>query len=224
LTDQFHRRAGAFRDNLIATERLLDAGMIPRWQVFLTKPALGELEEIVRLVDETKLRGRVAELAGEFDIFCHPPGPEGESWDLEDVRIEQGDLERIPEPLLESTRKHFGGTLDWLPESVIVERVLDGMEIPPYAPDETWFFVNAELDVFSNYFGEMDEYGRLGNLRTDAVATMMEKFEDDSPPGLHATFHASRRELAERFGRRDSQRLYAPADLLSRWIHLSVRQ
>ena len=59
---------------------------------------------------------------------------------------------------------------------------------------------------------------------TDAVATMMERFGDDSPPGLHAAFHASRRELAERFGRRDSQKLYAPGDLLNRWIHLFVRQ
>lgn len=224
LTDYFHQRRGAFRDNITATQRLLEVGMIPRWQVFLTKPAMGDLDGLVRLVDEMQLRNRVAELGGQFDIFCHPPGPDGEAWNLEDIRVEQADLASIPKPLLDSTRKHFGQRRNWQPESALVEQVIGGMDIPPYVPGESWFLVNADLDVFSNYFSEMDEYWRLGNFRTDTITEMMEKFEADSPPGLQAAFHASRRELADRFGRNESQKLYIPASLLGRWIHLYVRQ
>ncbi|KKL90445.1 hypothetical protein LCGC14_1904600 [marine sediment metagenome] len=223
LTDHFHRRRGAFRDNITATRRLLEVGMIPRWQVFLTGPGMDDLGGIMSLVDELGLYPRVADLGGRFDIFCHPPGPEGESWNIEDIRIEQDDLARVPEALLESSREHFGGKIGWEAESVLIGKIIAGMAAPPYVPAETWFFINSDCDVFSNY-GELDGYWRLGNFKTDGVAAMMAKFEADCPAGLQAAFHAPRAELAKRFGRTDSRKLYAPGDLVSRWIHLHVRQ
>jgi hypothetical protein len=42
--DWFHRRKGVFADALTATERLLNAGMKPRWQLFLTTKLLPELD------------------------------------------------------------------------------------------------------------------------------------------------------------------------------------
>ena len=223
MTDHFHRRHGAFDDNLTATRRLLEVGMIPRWQIFLTKPSMGDLDGLVQLADRLQLRRRVADLGGQFDIFCHMPGPEGEGWNLEDIRIEPDDLARIPESLMESTRRHFEGKIDWEPESAITQKVLDGMDIPLCVPAETWFFINADGDVFPNY-GELDVYWRLGNFKTDTIGTMMERFETDIPPGLRAASHIARGDLARRFGRGDSQRLYAPGDLLDRWVHLYVRE
>jgi len=41
-TDWGMRRVWAFRDNLLATERLIEAWIAPRWQLFLTKKCLGE--------------------------------------------------------------------------------------------------------------------------------------------------------------------------------------
>ena len=223
LTDYFHRRRGAFRDNITATQRLLQVGMIPRWQVFLTKPGMADLHGLMRLVDELQLVRRVADLGGRFDIFCHPPGLRGEGWNIEDICVDQDDLDDIPAPLLASTRKHFGGTIDWEPESVLTEKIMGGMAVPPYVPDQTWFFINSEFDLFSNY-GDLDEHWRLGNFRVESVTAMMENFQSDTPPGLHATFHASPAGLAERFGRKDSRRLYDAGDLLGRWVHLYVRQ
>jgi len=49
-TDWFVRRKGAFRDNLLATERCLAVGIRPRWQFFLTKRAIPELADFVDLV------------------------------------------------------------------------------------------------------------------------------------------------------------------------------
>jgi len=50
-TDYFMRRSGAFKDALVATERLLAAGIRPRWQLFLTERAIPELEEFVELIE-----------------------------------------------------------------------------------------------------------------------------------------------------------------------------
>ena len=68
--DWFHRRAGAFDDSLLATERLLEAGIIPRWQLFLTRRIIPELGELMRLVERLKLQERVEALGGEFTSFC----------------------------------------------------------------------------------------------------------------------------------------------------------
>jgi hypothetical protein len=53
-TDYFVHRRGAFRDSLLATERLLDAGIRPRWQLFLTERILPKLEGLLALVREMR--------------------------------------------------------------------------------------------------------------------------------------------------------------------------
>jgi hypothetical protein len=54
-TDWGMRRKGAFRDQLAATERLLEVGIAPRWQLFITKRCLNELDAFLRLIDDLKL-------------------------------------------------------------------------------------------------------------------------------------------------------------------------
>ena len=53
--DWFHRRKGAFDDALAAAHRLLDVGMKPRWQVFLTTKLLPELDEFLAIVEQARL-------------------------------------------------------------------------------------------------------------------------------------------------------------------------
>ena len=218
-TDHFFRRQGAFADNLAATERLLEAEMIPRWQIILAKPGLDSLAALVSLASELRLSERVAAIGGEFDIFCHPPSPDGEAWEIENLRVDQADLARIPGELMEATRKHFRGTVNWQPEAELVARALGGDPIPAYVPDETWFFVNSRYDVFSNY-GELTPAWRLGNLMRNRVSAVVDAFETAATPGLRGAFHVPDAELAERFGRRDSRALYSPSDAKARWVHL----
>jgi hypothetical protein len=220
VNDWFHRRRGAFRDALTATERLLREGMIPRWQIFLTRAGMEDLRGLMDLAREMRLRGRVAELGAEFDVFCHPPGPDGEAWRIEHLRVTEEDLAAVPAELMESTRRHFGGSLDWRPERQITEEVLAGAEIPLGPPEETWFFMNGDLDLFTNWGGEVSRAWRLGNFRKDALDACLVAFERDAPPGLHAWLHVADAHLAGRFGRRDGRRIYTPADLKSRWVHL----
>ena len=62
--------------------------------------------------------------------------------------------------------------------------------------------------------------GRFEPFRLDVI---LDNLEADRPPGLQTAFHTPCRDLANRFGRPDCNKLYSPADILSRWIHLSVR-
>jgi MoaA/NifB/PqqE/SkfB family radical SAM enzyme len=220
MTDRLCGRNGAFKDAIAASECLLAAGMIPRWQVILTKPGLRDLPLLMEKAEQMELARRVSDLGGSFEMFCHPPGPDGEAWNLEDVRIEKSDLDLIPGELLESTRKHFGGTLEWKPESEIVHEALGGHTIPADVPGRTWFFVNADLEVFSNY-GDLTPAWRLGNFREDSLDQILASFEEERPPAMRAAFHVPDAELAERFGRKDGTCLYSPSDAKARWVRLA---
>ena len=63
---------------------------------------------------------------------------------------------------------------------------------------------------------------RLGNLRTDGVAGVLDAYENDRTPGLQAMFHKSTCELARRFGRPYGRRLYDADDLKWRWAGLQA--
>jgi len=218
-TDWFHRRQGAYRDNLKATELLLENGMVPRWQVFLGKPMMKDLAGLMKLAGEMGLRQKAAALDAAFDVFCHAPGCDGEGFTLEDIRIEEPDLAEIPAELMESTREHFGGSLDWKTEAELTRKALDGTALPRDLPEHLWFFVNADLDMFSNH-GDLTPAWKLGNFERDGLDAILDAFENDRTPGARASLQSDDRELAERFGRPESRSVYCPADLRSRWVKL----
>jgi len=82
-SDYFTRRPGSFEDSLVATERCLDAGIRPRWQLFLTQRIIPELDALLALVDQMDLEQRVWQLGHDFEIFIHMPGPGGEGFRIE---------------------------------------------------------------------------------------------------------------------------------------------
>ncbi|MBM3498696.1 MAG: hypothetical protein FJX74_08475 [Armatimonadetes bacterium] len=217
--DWFFRRPGAFNDALFATAALLDAGIRPRWQVFLTKRSIPELRAFKGLVARTRLREACGEIGGEFVIFLNTPGPEGEAFQIEHLRPTADDVRSVPRWLERATCDRlrtdtpFGET-----EGALVRRVLrDGLGITPYEPPLLWLNVTPDLDVYPGH-AETTEWWRLGNLRNDSVRQVVQAYERDSVPGLHATYHLPLPALAQRFGRRYGRRMYQPVDLRSRWV------
>lgn len=222
-TDWFTRRPGSFRDNLVATERLLDVGIRPRWQLIMTDRILPDLEGLMCLVEEMGLEERTRQLGHEFVIFIHTPGPDGEAFNIEHLRPTVDALEAIPSYLAEKTKRHFGATtLEECigeAEATLIPRLLSVNSPPDLVRDLRVFMVTPNLDVYPN-FGELMPWWRLGNLKSDSVGEIMKRFEDDQVPGLYANFHVTVSELAVRYGRRDSQHLYDSDNLISRWLRM----
>ena len=202
--DWFYRRKGAFRDCIAATERLLDVGMKPRWQLFLTKKILPDLPGLMRLMDRMKIRERVRALGGEFVLFMHPPDFEGEGRKIRHLAATADDLGLIPAEIIESTTKHFK---IWTTEAEAIRAIMDGEEKPEPAygmPKRLYFFIGSDWDVFSN-IGTLEPWWKLGNLKTDAIDVIFDNFENDRPLGYQVNRTVSRRELAERFGNPNSR-------------------
>ena len=60
----------------------------------------------------------------------------------------------------------------------------------------------------------------LGNLKSDGLDQIMRRFQNDAIPGLHVNFHVPVSQLAETYGDRESERVYAEGDLVLRWMRM----
>jgi len=217
-TDWFCRRRGAFQDALTATERLLEAGMKPRWQLFLTTRLIPELPDVLRLVDRLRLRERVATLGGQSQIFMHLPGPDGEGRRIEHLRPTIDQVRSLPESLLAASRKHLGRDILWHTEADLISRILDRKSWTPEPPPMLCFLVLSNWDVYSN-IGTLEPWWRLGNLKQDSAETIIARYERDEAPGLQAMFHYPADQLVQEYGDPAGRKVYSgQEDLLSLYL------
>jgi MoaA/NifB/PqqE/SkfB family radical SAM enzyme len=223
-TDWFVRRKGSFREVLTATERLLENGLIPRWEFFLTRRILPELDELMRLVDRLHLRERVAELGEEFVVCMHAPDPIGRSRDIEHLRPEMGELGVIPADLVESTKKHFGRDI-FTSERELRASIREDGHGPACGPGELlWLFVTGGMDVYSN-IGSLESWWRIGNLRTDSLNTIMHKLENNEALALSLNYGMDARDLLDQHGDDDSMRAYSSRhEILAKYLEDHCQQ
>ena len=220
-TDWFCRRKVAFGDNLLATERLLEAGIKPRWQLFANTRGIPEFELLLRRIDRMNLRERVESLGGQFDIFVHTAGLWGSALDIEHLRPTIRDMATISEELMESSRKHFGSDTLWYTEAELCRQILArepwfGYAIEPgHMP---WFIITSGFDVFYNAFG-YDPWFCLGNIKREPLPVILARFENNDTPGLRTIYTIPPQELVRTYGSLDSAKVYGDAeDLLTLYV------
>lgn len=215
-TDWGIRRKGAFRDNLLATERLLAAGIAPRWQLFLTKRCLSELGEFMRLILDLKLTERCIAIGQKFDFFIGGISPEGSGYELENERLEYGDSELIPGKMVTLSRDGLGMLGE--PEYELNDALIKTDSPPNMDTNIKSLSVNADLDVYPN-IAEPTEWWRLGNLKCDGVDSIIKAYRDETTPGMRANREIPVSELTRRYGNSQSQKLYHKDDLICRFMH-----
>lgn len=216
-TDWGMRRKGAFCDQLLATERCLAAGIAPRWQFFVTKRCLHETEEFLRLIKDLRLCERCAEIGRKFEVFFGVIDPEGNGFELEDIRLDEDDLELISPELIAISRdglSNFGK-----PERELLPELLSDANPPNIWPQILALAVDADFDVYPNNAEPMP-WWKLGNLKTDGIDAVIKAYRDETPPGMRVNREMPIMELARRYGNPESTRLYDKSDLLSRWLRM----
>jgi len=215
-TDWFVRRKGAFHDNLLATERLIRAGIAPRWQLFVTKRCLDETDEFLRLIKDMRITERCEEIGMKFEVFLNSFSPEGNGYEIEDIRIDKNDLPFISTELIFISRdglKLFGE-----PEYKLMEDMINDKNPPNLTPNILSLAVDADYDVYPNN-AEPAGWWRLGNLKLDGVDAVMKAYRDGTPPGMQANSKMPISELARLYGSQSGNKLYEKSDLLARWLH-----
>ncbi|MFA6730433.1 MAG: radical SAM protein [Eubacteriales bacterium] len=214
-TDWFMRRKGAFHDQLLATERCLEAGIAPRWQLFLSKRCMSELDEFIRLIYTLNLHKRCKEIGQKFEFFIGGISPEGNGYEVEDIRITESDLPLIPESLISISRD--GRALLGQPESELYNELINDNSPPNMTANMNSISVNADFDVFPNV-AEPTEWWRLGNLKIDGADKIIKAYLGKTTPGAAANRTVKLSELAEKYGNPRSKKLYSKDDLISRFM------
>lgn len=215
-TDWGMRRRFAFRDQLAATERCLEAGIAPRWQLFLTKRALPELEGFLHLMLDLDLRGRCEKIGRTFEFFIGGISPEGCGYELEGERLERADLQRIPRELVLLSRD--GLDLLGQPECELLPALLAEERPPNVRANFPCLAIDAEYDVYPND-AEPAAWWRLGNLKADGLAAIMDAYRGQTTPGMIANRTIPLSGLARRYGDPASRKLYERGDLVCRFLH-----
>lgn len=215
-TDWGIRRKGAFRDSLLATERLLAAKIAPRWQLFVTKRCLKELDKFMNLMSDLNLAERCHAIGQKFDFFIGGMSPEGNGYDLEGERLELGDLALIPHGM--RTLSRDGISMLGRPECELYSELIKTDSPPNMDASVKFLSVNANFDVYPN-IAEPAEWWRLGNLKTDGVDAVLRAYRDEATPGMQANRTVPVSELAGRYGNPQSRKLYHKGDLICRFMH-----
>jgi hypothetical protein len=192
VTDWAYRRRGAFRDLLVATERLLAAGIRPRWQWFFTKRILPDLPGLIALTRELRLRERCEALGGPFTLFLHCPSPDGEAWHLEHLRPTAADAHRASACLRELGEEKILRPLGE-PEGRITH-LLYGECRPTSTAigdqvgghNHLWFQIVPGFDVYSN-LGELTPPGAWGTWRPTAWQASLTRWRTTARPRCRRT-------------------------------------
>lgn len=205
-TDWGMRRRGAFRDQIMATKRCQAVGITPRWQLFLTKRCLSELEAFLNLIKEYEISS----------FFIGGMSPEGCGFELEEERLEQADLALIPDEMVALSRD--GLILLGMPENKLIPGLLCDHTLPDLSASLPCLAVDADYNVYPN-IAEPTEWWRLGNLKTDGIDALMKAYCDGTTPGMITCKSIRVSDFAQRYGNPNSTKLYDRDDLIRRFLH-----
>jgi len=215
-TDWGFRRKGAFSDNLLATERLLEAGMAPRFQLFITKRNIADLDNFLKLIERLEVYKRCQDIGQKFEVFIGGISPEGNGYGLEDIRVDEKDLALIPHGLIDICRE--GISLLGKPEHLLLEELKCDNSPPNISAGIRSLSVAGNFDVYPN-IAEPTKWWRLGNLKTDGTDAVIRAYRDGATLGMGANRTIPKNWFAERYGNKKSKKLYNKNDLIRRFLH-----
>jgi len=220
VNDWFCRRKGAHADILAATSRLLENGIAPRWQVFLNRKGLPDLEGILHLAESLRLRERCEAIGSPFQLFLNDWTPVGEARRHAHLRIALEEAARIPQEMILATEEFTGKPFVCTPEAEWITGMLQAEDRPigVEEPPSHWLFLLPDGSVFPNV-GSLEPWWRLGDFRREGLSAALAAFHADAVPALRAARSLTVHEAARRYGDPRGQRIYlSESDLRQLWL------
>ena len=214
-TDWGVRRKGAFRDAITATERCIEAGISPRWQLFLTKKCMNELDEFLYLMKDLDLVNRCKKKGENFVFFIGGATPEGNGYEIVNLMIEEDDIHMIPKEMVSMSRDGISnlGKAEYklLPSLLKSHKSLDFWD--PHALD-----IDADYNIYTAIVEHTARWS-LGNLKTDGTDKIIKAYRDCTAPILVANNPLSISSLAEKYGDTTNRKLYTKTDIIAKYLH-----
>ena len=198
--DRYIGRKGAFEEILKATDLLIEGGIIPRWQCFINEENKEEIVEIWHMAQKIR-----KEKCPDLEFFVHEGSCDGENRKLYPIRIAKKDIpyELIPVYL---------GYAELLEEKECLKKLGEEPCIDLFPiDDEITLNISNAYDVHYN-FTNMSPAWIIGNLKKDDPEELVRKIVEGDTPALNRIRKMTWKELAEKYGDKDSQKAFALDD------------
>lgn len=127
-------------------------------------------------------------------LFAHLLTPDGEARQIETLRPTFSELAALPQEMLEDSRRWLGRVNLWEAEECWYSRLLAATpeEVPAYpVPERLALYLLPGWDVYTN-MGTLEPWWRVGNLKTDGVEGVIERYCAAQPLGMRLALGVSR--------------------------------
>lgn len=198
--DRYVGRKGAYEEIMKATDLLISAGMIPRWQCFINEENREEIVELFRMSEAIRKKR-----CPELEFFVHEGTCDGENRKLYPIRIRKQD---IPAELIPVYLNYD----ELLTERECCEQLMQDREHPAFPIGDTVTLnISNGYDVFYNYTN-MTTPWIIGNLKQDHPEELVSRVMAGDVPAIRAAEKCSWAELAEKYGDPSSDRAFSLED------------
>lgn len=187
-----------------ATEILLENKIAPRWQMFVNKDNVQEVEKLIKLSEDMNLKQRCKEIGEEFELLIHQGSCDGENEKLIDIRVTKDELCYIPEKY----HKGFGKT-----EKVLYEELIDDDLVLNLTSKTPVFYITSDFDVYPNYT-EISEVWYLGNLKNDGIEKILNNYIDNKSSGQQCRNTIPINKMVREYGNPESNKLFDKDDYI----------
>ncbi|MCR5609238.1 MAG: radical SAM protein [Lachnospiraceae bacterium] len=198
--DRYIGRKGAFKEVMTATEKIIENGIIPRWQCFINEENIEEILELYEMAKEIKNTK-----CPSLEFFVHEGSCDGENKKLYPIRIRK---QNIPESLIPVYMDYN----EILTERECIE-ILKNDSNAPHFPigDDITLNISNEFDVYYN-FTNISKPWKIGNLKTSDQDTLINNILTGNTPALNTLKQCKYGELAETYGEKLSEKAFSLED------------
>lgn len=203
-TDYYVGRKGAFNELINATRILLENKIAPRWQIFVNKDNINEIEPLISLSKEMKLAERCRECGEEFELFIHQGSCDGENEKLYDIRITSDDLVNIPK----KSHQRLGKT-----EKELYSEFINEASTKNLVTNSPVFYITSEFDVYPNYTS-IAPWWHLENIKSDGIEKVLNNYRNNISLGQRSRLKVSINEMVKLCGNPNSNRLFDKDDYI----------
>ena len=222
MTDKYVQRKGAYNEMVSLIPRLMEHGIVPRFQVFVNKENIGEMEHIVQLAEDTGLAQHP-----DFRAFVHAGGCDGANEALYDIRITPEDLEMIPHKLKDWTLQHIGKTVEEFAgqteQALYHEMLNEDAPLGYEVPSQPVLYIDHACNVYPNLTAPQKIWC-YGNLLTDGVEAILQRVKQGDTPAMRVMRTAPACKLVRACGDESSLRLFDRSDYETYLINRYTRK
>lgn len=194
--DRYVGRKGAFQEVMLASDILIDKGIIPRWQCFINEENSDEIAQLYGMARRIR-QSRCPEL----EFFVHEGSCDGENRKLYPIRIEKHHIsDEIKEVFL-----NYDAILS---EAECYRVLLNDFSNPVFKiEDEITLNISNQFDVYYN-FTHMSEPWKIGNLKKDDPEILVKKVLSGNAYALNVAKQCTWSELTLRYGNPTSDKVF----------------